>query len=395
MYLQRGVFLRWHCIAGILTTALVLSSCAPAGIPACAETSGEKSPVVCDTALPGAGDSAAAAVVYSPDIGEIIYGHNVSDRLPVASITKIMTALLCLEYIRTSDPVVTVTEDMLAEGSSMGLCPGDRLRLSQIVKGMMAVSGNDAANAAAVTVAGSQEGFAELMNKRAFELGMKNTHFVTPSGLDSEEHYSSAGDMALLAAAAMVNSGFREIVSGKEVTIEYVYPDNKRSVFRNHNRLLSTCPGCLGIKTGYTKKAGRTLVSYVERNNVSLICVTLNDGDDWKDHTQLYDRCFRELEAIGTGADERITVPLVGGKKNEAVLVPDRQFAGVVRKRNIDKITRTINAPRFLYAPVRKGDIRGEIIYYCDNKPVGKAYLEAGENIETDQGSESNGKGKQ
>ncbi len=251
-----------------------------------------------DIKQPGMYDCAEAAILYCPDRNEILYGHDIHSRRAIASITKIMTAVVALEYAAKKDIDVKITPAVYAEGSSLYLKENEVLRLTELVKGMMAVSGNDAANAVALAVGGSFEGFAAKMNQKAAQLGMKNTHFVTPSGLDSEQHYSTAYDMALLCTYAMNMPAFAEIVSERNVEVKYVFPEDKTAKLTNHNRLLSICESCKGIKTGYTSKAGRTLTSCAEREGIRLIIVTLGDRNDWDDHCRLYDQGFRMAEGM-------------------------------------------------------------------------------------------------
>ncbi len=327
----------------------------------------------------GIKDHSASAVVYCADNGEVLYGHHIHDRKAIASITKIMTAIIALEYAAANDKAVTVTSEMYAEGSSMYLKEGEIIRLSQLVRGMMAVSGNDAANAAAIAVAGSAEKFAGLMNEKAYQLGMKNTQFVTPSGLDSEGHYSTAYDMALLCAYAMENDTFADIVSQQTVSVEYISPEGKVQTFRNHNKLLSICEGCIGIKTGFTKKAGRTLTSCCERDGIRLVVVTLNDGDDWNDHCGLYDYCFSLVERRRLCDTSRtVTVPLVGGTNDSVELVPEKELDITIRKDEANQPQEVIEAPHFIYAPAVRGRIYGRIRYLMGEKEIASCRLVTG-----------------
>ena len=239
--------------------------------------------------------SAQAAVLYDPMSGAVLYEKNGGEVLPMASTTKIMTALLAFESGQAG-AVVEVTPEMVAvEGSSMGLAAGDRLTLGSIARGMMMASGNDGANAIALFLGGSAVGFASLMNARAAEVGMENTRFVTPSGLDAEGHGTTAYDMALLGAEAMRCADFAETVGAVSQTVEFLSPE-KTVRYDNHNRLLQLYSDCTGIKTGFTKKAGRCLVSSAERGGAQLICVTLNAPDDWNDHIALFEYGFSQLE---------------------------------------------------------------------------------------------------
>lgn len=230
------------------------------------------------------GTSAASAVLIEQESGRVLYEQNPDEERLIASITKIMTAVVALER---GEPQMeyTVTAADMAEGSSMYLRPGDVLRLEELLYGLMLVSGNDAALAVAHCVCGGLEDFVALMNETAARLGMTHSHFANPNGLDAEGHYSSARDMALLAAYALENQDFRRIVSTASITIGERY-------LANHNKLLRLCEGCVGVKTGFTKAAGRTLVSAASREGMTLVCVTLNDGDDWNDHMNLIDYGF-------------------------------------------------------------------------------------------------------
>ena len=215
----------------------------------------------------------------------------------MASTTKIMTALIAVQSEQLDD-VVEITKEMIeVEGSSIYLKAGEKLTLRSLVVGLLLESGNDAANAIAITLAGSKEAFADKMNEVAASLGMKNTHFVTPSGLDDDEHYTTAYDMALLGSAAMRCPEFAAIACRQSMTIDFVEPAVRRT-FYNHNRLLLEMDGCSGVKTGFTKKSGRCLVSSCERDGILLIAVTLNDPDDWNDHKKMMDYGFSQVEKV-------------------------------------------------------------------------------------------------
>ena len=227
--------------------------------------------------------SATAAVLLDADTGQMLYEKNGDEQMLIASTTKIMTALVVLEQAGLDD-TVTVTRDHMAEGSSMYLKPGETVRVEELLYGLLLCSGNDAA-LAVTECAGGLEPFVALMNEKAAALGMTRTSFANPNGLDAEGHYSTARDMAALAAAAMEEPTFRRICSSRSVTIG-------QRTMENHNRLLRQVEGCIGLKTGYTKAAGRTLVSCAERCGCRLIAVTLRDSDDWADHAALYEYGF-------------------------------------------------------------------------------------------------------
>lgn len=233
--------------------------------------------------------SAAAAVLMDADSGRLLYDKNGEKRMLIASTTKLMTALVALEQGGLQQEI-TVTGGHMVEGSSMYLRPGEKLTLETLLYGLLLCSGNDAALAVTECMGGAVP-FVARMNEKAAELGMENTHFANPNGLDDEAHYSTAEDMAKLAAAAMDDPVLRRVASTRTARIG-------GRTLTNHNKLLSRVEGCVGLKTGYTRAAGRTLVSCAERNGVRLVAVTLQDGDDWNDHASLYEQGFRVLRPV-------------------------------------------------------------------------------------------------
>ncbi len=238
--------------------------------------------------------SASAAIVICGNTGEVVFEKNADCRLAMASTTKIMTALLLCE---AGDPetVVHVTKEMATvEGSSMGLLPGDTVTYRALLYGMLLASGNDAANTTAIALAGSVENFVVKMNEKAAALKLANTHFDTPSGLDGESHYTTARDLANLTRYAMQNELFAAGAGTYSETLYYGNPPYRRTL-KNHNRLLKEYDGSVGVKTGFTKKAGRCLVSAAKRDGKYVICVTLNDPNDWQDHKKLCDYAFEQL----------------------------------------------------------------------------------------------------
>ena len=233
--------------------------------------------------------SAAAAVLMDADSGRLLYEKNGEKRMLIASTTKLMTALVALEQGGLQQEI-TVTGGHMAEGSSMYLRPGEKLTLETLLYGLLLSSGNDAALAVTECMGGAVP-FVARMNEKAAELGMENTHFANPNGLDDEAHYSTAEDMAKLAAAAMDDPVLRRVASTRTARIG-------GRTLTNHNKLLSRVEGCVGLKTGYTRAAGRTLVSCAERDGVRLVAVTLQAGDDWNDHASLYEQGFRVLRPV-------------------------------------------------------------------------------------------------
>lgn len=254
--------------------------------------------------------SAKSAILMDADSQRILYARNVDRRALIASTTKIMTALVVLEHCAL-DQVYTIPDVATGiEGSSIYLRAGERLTVEELLYGMMLHSGNDAAVALALACSDSVPEFVALMNLKAQRLHLHDTHFDNPNGLDSEKNYSTAEDLARLTACALQNEDFLRIVSTRRITIG-------DRCLTNHNRLLWQVEGAIGVKTGYTRAAGRILVSAVERNGRRLIAVTIDDGNDWQDHTALYDYGFAQYETkCLCGAGETVAyVPLLSGEE--------------------------------------------------------------------------------
>ena len=319
------------------------------------------------------GTSAAAFVLYCPQNGRIILSKNENSRKKPASTTKLLTSLIALEQAARGNSTVTFTEKMTAEGSSMYLEYGDTVKLSDLAAGMMMCSGNDAANAAAISISGSYEKFSKLMNSRAQSIGMKNTHFVTPSGLDDDNHYTTAYDMALLMSEVLGNKQLSELISQKSSTVDFVKPE-KHMTYTNHNRLLSMYEYCVGGKTGYTDAAGRCLVTASRRDNLTLICVTLDDKNDWKDHVALYEYGFSKLGCYKDSAFSA-EIPVAGGETGNVTVCADNACELVVNKGDESKIKHKVKLDSFLFAPVNQGDTVGEIEYSLNGKTLKKAEL--------------------
>ena len=331
----------------------------------------------------GIGVSAKSAVLICADTGRVLFEKNANEKLPMASTTKIMTALLALEAAQAENTEITITDEMVrVEGSSMGLLPGYVIKLDDVVKGMMMCSGNDAATTAAYAVAGSPEKFSKLMNEKASQIGMKNSHFVTPSGLDAEDHYSTAYDMALLGAYAMENQSFYDIVSQKSQTVNLIKPAQKQT-FQNHNRLLSLYDKCVGIKTGFTKKSGRCLVSCAEKDGVRLIAVTLNAPDDWNDHINLYNYGFDRMTSVSfSGGQQEYSLPVVGGVKGNVPVRGNKDAKVTVPKEDAENIETRVELPAFEYAPIRQGQPVGKVRYLVEGKEVASIDLIASRDVE-------------
>lgn len=325
--------------------------------------------------------NAEAAVVMDADSGRLLYAQNPDKRLANASTTKIMTALLTLEQ-PDQDRYFTVDSDAIqVEGTTMGLQPGDSVTLHQLAAGMLLPSGNDAANAAAVEIAGSEEAFVRLMNQRAAELGLENTQYRNPSGLDAEGHYSSARDLATLAAHALENEDFADIVSKQEIRMAFGNPPYNRSLYTT-NKLLERYPYAIGVKTGYTDDAGLCLVTAAEKDGTRLIIVTLNGKDDVNTHMRLYEHFFPLLARVDlSGFTEGLSVPVTGGTRDSVAAVPAAEPEAALLEREYDELTREVELPQFVYAPVEAGQVLGEIRLLSGDKVVWQSALMADSDV--------------
>lgn len=322
--------------------------------------------------------SAKAAILINADTGEVIFEQNASQRLPMASTTKIMTALLLCEKGEMEKEITVTAEMVRVEGSSMGLLAGDKVSHKALLYGMLLASGNDAANVTAYALGGTVDGFVKMMNERAEELGLNNTHFETPSGLDGEEHYTTAEDLAKLASVCLKNPLFAEAAASKSATLYYGNPPYRRTL-TNHNKLLKTFDGAIGVKTGFTKKAGRCLVSAAMRDGKKVIAVTLNDPNDWADHTALLNYGLESVKITEINPPQKeYTLPVVG--TGEALTVRVEDFT--VSSLGESGFSCEINLPTFVYAPIKKGESVGEAVYYKDNTEIGRISLTADRDIE-------------
>lgn len=329
--------------------------------------------------------SAKSSALVEAGTGRLIKGQNCSARMPMASTTKIMTGLLACESGRLDTSFAVPEAALRVEGSSAGLIAGETLTLREITYALLLESGNDAANVVAFLLGGSLQGFTEMMNKRAAELGLMNTHFDTPSGLDGKTHYTTALDLARLGAFAMKNEDFKEITSTYVKRIPYNGIKDGRCL-QNHNDLLKTYDGTIGIKTGYTKKSGRCLVTCAERNGVRLVVATLNGWDDWGDHITLMDLGFkclqlRELEA----PEDLISLRVEGGVSNAAVCSVVPGAAAALTSEELLRVTSRRELSESIKAPVEKGRKVGEIVFSLDGAELARADIVTDEEVALDE----------
>ena len=317
--------------------------------------------------------SAKSAILIDSGSGRVLYEHNSYEKLPMASTTKIMTGLLACESGKLSKNVKVSAFASVTEGSSLWLKIGEKQTLENLTYGLMLKSGNDAAVAIAEYLGGSIDAFALLMNKRAREIGAVNTDFKNPHGLDSDGHYTTAYDLALIAREAMKNEKFSEIVSTKTYSIPMQGEKWDRAL-KNHNRLLWNYDGCNGIKTGFTKKCGRCLVSSAERNGRELICVTLNAPDDWKDHTYLLNYGFENFDTEVVAKKGEYACNYVYDEENNRSVNLNFGNDYIVSVAENDVLKTEITYEKIIL-PAEKGIKAGSMIVYCNGEKIGEVDL--------------------
>ena len=367
------------CATAILLSLILLTGCAKSDNSQHPNTEKSERPVFSlsedesSHSLPSV--SAESAILIEADSGRIIGSKNADERLSMASTTKIMTALVAIENCDVTKKITVDRAAVGIEGSSVYLYEGEILTLEDLLYAMLLESANDAAAAIAIAIGGSIEDFAEMMNQKAIELGLENTHFTNPHGLDNEEHYTIAKDLAIIAAVAMQNETFKTIVSTYKKTIPLHGSEGVRLLI-NHNKLLKNYDGAVGIKTGYTKKSGRCLVSAAERDGVKLISVTLNAPDDWKDHATMLEYGFSLYESrlLCSAGEIRQTLPIIGGN-NEYVTLTNASDVTVTLPKDTENIKCDLELCQFEYAPVTKGEVLGYAIYSLGETTVAKIPL--------------------
>ena len=319
--------------------------------------------------------SADHAILLDATTDRVLFEKDADSKALIASTTKIMTALVVCEQTNVLDRVRIPKEAIGIEGSSMYLREGEVMTVQELLYGLMLHSGNDAAVALAIYCGGTVEGFAQLMNDKAHRLGLTGTHFENPHGLDSPMHYSTARDMAVLAAYAMENPIFAKTVSAKSVSAG-------GRTLRNHNKLLWRLEGADGVKTGFTKAAGRILVSSATRQGRRLIAVTMNDPNDWNDHISLLENGFTrfttcDIVTAGACVGE---VEVAGGDTDSVQLIADSDFTCALACD--EKVEILLPKPGFVYAPIVEGENAGFADICIDGKSVGKVPLSYGNSIE-------------
>lgn len=304
--------------------------------------------------------SAQSAVLIDAKTGAVLYEKNSSARLPMASTTKIMTAKIVLDKLPLDSVIKVPKEATLVEGSSIYLQENEEITVEILLYGLLLESGNDAAHTLAVACSGSIEDFAVLMNETGKAMGLTDTNFANPHGLTAENHYTSAYELAYITAEAMKNEKFREIVSTKK----YLAPsmDGKLTrLFLNHNKMLKFYDGAAGVKTGFTKAAGRCLVSAAQRDGRTFIAVTLNDGNDWNDHICMLDYAFENFDTVEIADEDSFGV-----------------YSGGTRLSNDNGVWLTVSKgqnPELSYEVEFESGVKGTVRYFADGKELGKFYI--------------------
>ncbi len=319
--------------------------------------------------------SAASAVLMEQSTGTVLLDVDAHRRLPMASTTKIMTALVAIERANLADTVSVSEKAVGIEGSSVYLKAGEQLTMEQLLYAVLLESANDAAAAVAIAVAGDIPSFSEMMNETAAKIGLTETHFTNPHGLDEDEHYTTAYDLALLARYALQNETFARIVSTYKTTIPLSGEEGTR-VLVNHNRMLKSYEGAIGVKTGYTRHSGRCLVSAAERDGVLMIAVTLSAPDDWHDHTAMLDYGFSLYEAVRLAkiGEYTCTLDCIGGD-TETIAVSNHTELTVALPRDRTPITVRVTANRPLCPPIAVGEEIGEIQFFSGDKEIARLPL--------------------
>lgn len=320
--------------------------------------------------------SAASAILIEAESGRVLFEKKADVRLPMASTTKIMTALVAIEKGNVDDVVEVHPDAVGIEGSSVYLKAGERYTKRELLYALLLQSANDAAAAIAISASGSIDAFADEMNELSRKLGLENTHFTNPHGLDDSEHYTTARDLACITAYALKNETFSDIVSAKDHVFTSADGETVRTV-TNHNKLLRTYEGACGVKTGFTKKSGRCLVSAAERDGVSLIAVTLKAPSDWKDHEKLLNFGFSSLErrTVAEIGEVYVNIPCIAGEKS-SVRCSNREALSLVLPAGA-KIATSIEAQRYYPAPINEGDALATAVFYSEGKELARIPLYA------------------
>lgn len=329
--------------------------------------------------------SADSAALIDVQSGRILYGKNMDKRMRIASLTKIVTAIVAIESGKLNETVTVSKNAYRVEGSSIYLDLGEKQKLIDLVYAIMMRSGNDAATAIAEHVGGgSVQKFVDMMNAKVKELGLTGTHFANPHGLDAKDHYSTAYDMAKLTAYALWNPIFREVVSTKVKKIPWEGKDWDRTM-RNKNKMLFRYEGADGVKTGYTEAAGRCLASSASRSGRQLAVIVLNDRDDWNDSSKMLDYGFTKYQYFSPVDDSQsvTSIPVKNGSVDNVDILVRQKLAYPLREEEKNNVRTELKLPKQLRAPLKEGEKVGEMIVYMNDKKIGSLPLVSKSNVES------------
>ena len=327
--------------------------------------------------------SAQSAVLIDTSSMAVLFEKNANERLGMASTTKIMTALIAAER-GDFDMLVRIPDEAIGvEGSSIYLQKGEVLSLRELLYALLLQSANDAATAIAIAIAGDVDSFADMMNERAAQMGLSDTHFTNPHGLYDEDHYTTAYDLAIISAHALKNEKISGIFSTYKQTLPIDTVSQKR-VLVNHNKLLRLYRGAIGMKTGFTKKTGRCLVSAAERDSLTLIAVTLNAPDDWNDHMAMLDFGFDNFESlkIADAGGFSYSLAAVGGKRDTVTMTNAEELRITVPRERGELDVSVESFHRFELAPIFKGAELGRVRFSYDKRFYAEATLIAAEDLQ-------------
>ncbi len=329
--------------------------------------------------------SARGMAVIEMESGRVLFSKNMDEKLKMASTTKIVTAYTVIKHCKNLDEPFKISDEAVGiEGTSIYLKSGEILSARELLYGLMLRSGNDASVALALHCANSIEEFAELMNQTALECGAKNSHFVNPHGLDADEHYTTAYDLALITSKALQNKTFAEIVSTKNIKIRGGESGTRYLV--NKNRLLNSLNGCIGVKTGFTKGAGRCLVSAVKRGNMTAICVVLNCGPMFEESANLLNTAFNEYENVEILSPYNYicSINVENGEKNKIRVYNPQGYKYPLTKAEKENISVDFDLPNILKAPINAETKIGVARVYFGEKLMFETNILTMEKIESD-----------
>ncbi|MDF2635580.1 MAG: Serine-type D-Ala-D-Ala carboxypeptidase [Pelosinus sp.] len=327
--------------------------------------------------------TAKSAIVMDATTGKVLYSKEAEERRYPASTTKMMSLIVALEHGNLDDIITTSTNASSTEGSSLWLTQGEQMKMIDLLYGIMLISGNDATVAVAEHIAGSVDNFAKLMTEKAHIIGAKNTNFTNSSGLPDPNHFTTAHDLARIAAYGYKNPLFTQIVSTEHKVLPPTVKGDIRDLY-NENRMLWFYEGGNGVKTGYTDAAGRCLVSGARRNNIQLIAVVLDSETMWSDSKTLLDFAFAQLKAetVFNQGDILKTTRVTNGKSEVVKLVADTSIVLPVSEKDKDEFSTVIDAPNMLEAPIVKGQKLGVARVYYNNTEIAVVNLIADESVE-------------